>query len=112
MKNNQDFLQKVFLIVEQIPYGKVTSYGAIAKHLGMARSARLVGWAMSQSFLSEREIPAHRVVNRNGLLTGKHHFGGSSIMENLLHQEGILVENDKITNFAKYFWDPSELEKK
>jgi methylated-DNA-protein-cysteine methyltransferase-like protein len=107
MKNNTDFLDKVYEIVEQIPYGRVTSYGAIARHLGMAKSARLVGWAMSQSFLSQREIPAHRVVNRHGLLTGKHHFGGSTVMENLLRQEGIAVENDKIINFAKYFWDPS-----
>ncbi len=106
MKNNADFLEKVFAIVERIPRGKVTTYGAIANAIGMGKSARLVGWAMHQSFLCERDIPAHRVVNRAGLLTGKHHFGGENVMADLLRQEGIEVENDKIKDFRKHFWNP------
>lgn len=95
-------------MARQIPFGRVTSYGAIAKYLGTAQSARIVGWAMNDSHASQEYIPAHRVVNRNGLLTGKHHFGNSNTMKQLLENEGIKVENDKIVDFQKYFWDPSK----
>ena len=93
-----------------IPPGKVTSYGAIARYLGTSKSARVVGWAMNNSHF-DKSIPAHRVVNRNGLLTGKHHFPGEKTMENLLKKEGILVKKDRIDNFKEVFWDPlKELE--
>jgi len=92
--------------VRQIPFGKVTSYGAIAKFLGSAQSSRMVGWAMNNSHTQEEYVPAHRVVNRNGLLTGKHHFGNTNTMKQLLENEGIKVENDKIIHFEKHFWDP------
>ena len=93
-----------------IPPGKVTSYGAIARYLGTSKSARVVGWAMNNSHY-DQSIPAHRVVNRNGLLTGKHHFLGEKTMENLLKKEGILVKKDRIDNFKEVFWDPlKELE--
>jgi len=97
----------VYDVARQIPFGRVTSYGAIAKYLGTAKSARIVGWAMNDSHHSQDYIPAHRVVNRNGLLTGKHHFGNSNTMKQLLENEGIQVEDDQIINFEKYFWDPS-----
>lgn len=92
--------------MRQIPFGKVTSYGAIAKFLGSAQSSRMVGWAMNNSHTQEEYVPAHRVVNRNGLLTGKHHFGNTNTMKQLLENEGIKVENDKIIHFEKHFWDP------
>jgi len=96
----------VYSIVRQIPYGKVTSYGAIAKALGAARSARMVGWAMNASHGLEN-VPAHRVVNRKGLLTGKHHFEGTQLMQQLLESEGIKVVNNQIIDFEKHFWDPN-----
>ena len=102
---NDNFFERVYAIVRQIPYGKVTSYGAIAKVLGTARSARMVGWAMNASH-GNKEIPAHRVVNRKGLLTGKMHFNSPSEMEELLIIEGIEVVNDQILNFQSVFWDP------
>ncbi len=105
-KLNNDFFQKVFEVACNIPYGRVTSYGAIAKCLGSARSSRMVGWAMNQSHFCEFHVPAHRVVNRNGLLTGKHHFKNENDMQNLLLGEGVEVIDDKILNFNKYFWDP------
>ena len=105
-KNNEGFFNQVYDVVRQIPYGCVTSYGAIAKYLGTAQSARVVGWAMNDSHHQNEYVPAHRVVNRNGLLTGKHHFGNSNTMKQLLENEGIKVENDKIIDFEKYFWDP------
>lgn len=89
-----------------IPYGRVTSYGAIARYLGSGGSARMVGWAMNASHAAGQPIPAHRVVNRNGMLTGKHHFGTPEIMQQLLESEGIAVEDDKITDLKKYYWDP------
>lgn len=98
------FFEKVYQVTAQIPYGRVTTYGAIAQYLGAARSARMVGWAMNGS--GNKEIPAHRVVNRNGLLTGKHHFQGTNLMQQLLESEGIEVEDNKIQNFEKHFWDP------
>ncbi|MCK0158012.1 MGMT family protein [Cellulophaga sp. F20128] len=109
---NENFFQKVYAVAEQIPYGRVTSYGAIAKYLGAARSARMVGWAMNASHLKE-EIPAHRVVNRKGLLTGKHHFDGTNLMQQLLENEGVVVVDNQIQDLDKYFWDPfQELEYK
>lgn len=104
---NQNFFHKVYHVARQIPYGRVTSYGAIAKYLGMARSARMVGWAMNGSHGME-DIPAHRVVNRKGLLTGKHHFDGSNLMQQLLESEGIKVVDNQIIGFEDYFWDPSK----
>ncbi|MCG2610084.1 MGMT family protein [Flavobacterium sp. SM15] len=103
--DNDNFFQRVYDLARQIPYGKVTSYGAIAKALGAARSARMVGWAMNASHLME-DIPAHRVVNRNGVLTGKHHFDGTNLMQQLLESEGIKVENNQIVDFDKHFWQP------
>ena len=101
-----DFYEKVFEVVWQIPVGRVTSYGAIARYLGSAQSSRMVGWAMNLSHHQEKFVPAHRVVNRNGLLTGKIHFGSPNEMQELLENEGIAVENDCVTDFEKLFWDP------
>ena len=103
--NNDNFFEKVYAIARQIPYGKVTSYGAIAKALGATRSARMVGWAMNASHNME-DIPAHRVVNRKGLLSGKHHFGGTNLMQQLLESEGIKVVDNQIVDFEKHFWEP------
>lgn len=108
MKN--DFFERVYQIVRQIPEGRVTSYGAIAKAIGAARSARMVGYAMNASHHLE-DIPAHRVVNRNGVLTGKHHFDGTNLMQQLLENEGIKVVNNQIVDFKKYFWEPSVIKK-
>jgi methylated-DNA-protein-cysteine methyltransferase related protein len=108
MDDKESFFQKVYHVVQKIPFGRVTSYGAIASFLGTKGSARMVGWAMNSSHHSKSAIPAHRVVNRNGMLTGKMHFGGSDIMQNLLKQEGIIVENDQIVNFTECFWDPTK----
>lgn len=99
-----DFFQRVYMVAEQIPEGRVTSYGAIAKYLGATRSARMVGWAMNKS--DTRKIPAHRVVNSKGLLTGKFHFGGTNLMQQLLENEGIVVVDNQIQDFQKHFWDP------
>lgn len=105
-KVNDDFFSKVYEVTKRIPYGRITSYGAIARYLGSGRSARMVGWALNVSHSDHEFIPAHRVVNRNGLLTGKHHFGNSTTMEQLLGNEGIIIENDLIINFKEKFWDP------
>lgn len=102
------FFEKVYDIVRQIPYGKVTSYGAIAAFLGSKGSARMVGWAMNNSKNLPENLPAHRVVNRNGLLTAKQHFGGGNTMAQLLESEGIIIENNKISNFNEVFWNPSD----
>lgn len=102
---NDNFFERVYVIVRQIPYGKVTSYGAIAKALGTAGSARMVGWAMNAAHNLE-DVPAHRVVNRKGLLTGKHHFDGTNLMQQLLESEGIVVEDNQIVNLENYFWEP------
>ena len=108
MKDNREgFFERVNEVVRQVPYGRVTSYGAIARYLGTGRSARLVGWAMNSSHGME-DVPAHRVVNRNGILTGKHHFPGSRLMEQLLENEGIRIEDDQIVDFKKHFWDPMQ----
>ena len=103
--NTENFFERVYEIARQIPYGKVTSYGAIAKALGTARSARMVGWAMNASHNLE-DVPAHRVVNRKGLLTGKHHFEGTNLMQQLLESEGIKVVDNQIIDFEKHFWEP------
>ncbi|MCF8295116.1 MAG: MGMT family protein [Bacteroidales bacterium] len=102
-----DFFDKVFQVVRLIPPGRVSSYGAIASYLGVARSARMVGWALNTCNWFETGIPAHRVVNRKGLLTGKHYFGGQTTMADLLKSEGIHIENDQIINLEKYFWNPA-----
>ena len=105
MKEENSFFQKVYQVVRQIPEGRVTSYGAIAKYLGAARSARMVGWAMNASHQNDT-IPAHRVVNRQGLLTGKHHFGGANLMQQLLENEGVVIHSNQIQNFKDCFWVP------
>jgi len=101
-----NFFQDVFEVARLIPKGRVTSYGAIANYLGLKSSARMVGWAMNASH-TEKDVPAHRVVNRNGLLTGKHHFEDPNQMQELLEEEGIVVKNDEICSFDTLFWDPS-----
>ncbi len=101
----ENFFERVYAVVRQIPYGKVTSYGAIAKVLGTAKSARMVGWAMNASHSIE-DVPAHRVVNRKGLLTGKMHFDGTNLMQQLLESEGIEVIDNQIQDFEKHFWTP------
>jgi len=103
----EDFFERVYEVVKLIPPGKVTSYGAIARYLGAARSARMVGWALNKSF--SLGIPAHRVVNSVGLLTGKHCFGGEKVMQELLESEGIKVKNDKVVKFKSHFWKPEEI---
>lgn len=104
--SDASFFEKVYEVVKLIPCGRVTSYGAIAAYLGSRGSARMVGWALNGSNRTHEAIPAHRVVNRNGMLTGKHHFGGPGVMQQLLEQEGAIIEEDKILNFKELFWDP------
>src|SRR5512133_954131 len=104
-KQNSDFFSRVYEVTKLIPHGRITSYGAIARFLGSGKSARMVGWALNICHSNQEFIPAHRVVNRIGLLTGKHHFGNSSTMEQLLANEGIIIEDDKIINFREKFWD-------
>lgn len=101
-----NFFQRVYEVVRQIPYGRVTSYGAIAQFLASRGSARMVGWAMNASHGLD-DVPAHRVVNRNGLLSGKHHFEGTNLMQQLLENEGIEVADNKIVDFEKHFWNPA-----
>jgi methylated-DNA-protein-cysteine methyltransferase-like protein len=111
MKQHEDFFQMVYEVVRLIPKGRVTNYGAIAKYLGAARSSRMVGWAMNAAHSQKKKVPAHRVVNRNGELTGKHHFETPFQMQELLEKEGVVIDNDKIKKFDNYFWDPmKELE--
>ncbi|AXG73447.1 methylated-DNA--[protein]-cysteine S-methyltransferase [Flavobacterium arcticum] len=107
MANNDGFFERVYVVARQVPYGRVTSYGAIAKFIGAGRSARMVGWAMNASHTMD-DVPAHRVVNRVGLLTGKHHFEGTNLMQQLLESEGVKVKENKIVDFEKHFWDPME----
>jgi methylated-DNA-protein-cysteine methyltransferase-like protein len=102
----QSFYDQVFELVRLIPKGRVTSYGAIAKSLGSGGSARMVGYAMSNAGLAHPPVPAHRVVNSIGLLTGKFHFSSPELMENLLQEEGVLVADNKIKDFKRVFWDP------
>ncbi len=103
----QSFFKDVFNIVREIPEGRVSTYGAIANALGTG-TARMVGWAMNQSFDEEPEVPAHRVLNRNGELTGRHHFNPPSRMQKLLEEEGIEIKNSKVVNFKSIFWNPAE----
>ncbi len=107
MSTNENFFDKVYEIARKIPYGRVTTYGAIAKYLGAARSARMVGWAMNASH-NDPSVPAHRVVNRVGLLSGKHHFQGTNLMQQLLENEGVEVQNNLVQEFDSLFWDPAQ----
>ena len=102
------FFQDVYDVVRQIPKGRVTSYGAIAAYLGTKLSARMVGWAMNAAHSAKPKVPAHRVVNRNGMLTGKHHFATPTLMEELLKKEKIETKDEKVIDFKKLFWDPLE----
>jgi len=106
MKRNDSFFEQVYEVTKLIPAGRVTTYGAIARCLGSPQSARMVGWALNQSHTETTFVPAHRVVNRNGMLSGKHHFGGSRVMEELLLSEGIEVRDDRVVRFTEIFWDP------
>lgn len=105
---NNDFFDSVYQVVRLIPKGRVTSYGAIAKYLGAAGSSRIVGYAMNAAHSQKPKVPAHRVVNRNGELTGKHHFATPYLMQELLEKEKIKVKNNKIVDFKKLYWDPAE----
>lgn len=107
-RKEESFFELVYEVARQIPKGRVTSYGAIANCLGTKLSARMVGWAMNGAGKVKPKVPAHRVVNRLGILSGKHHFGDPDAMEKLLTKEGIKVKNDKIVDFEKRFWDPAE----
>lgn len=104
MQNN--FFSEVYEVVKLIPCGRVTSYGAIAEYLGSKKSARMVGWAMNQAH-TDPDIPAHRVVNRDGILSGKHHFGAPQRMQELLEAEGITIIQDQVQDFEKVFWNPT-----
>lgn len=108
MKDTDNFFEKVYQTARLIPLGRVTSYGAIASYLGAAKSARMVGWAMNNSHNQPKSVPAHRVVNRKGLLTGKHHFDGTNLMQQLLESEGIVVVDNQIQDFELVFWDPMD----
>jgi len=108
MSKSSDFFDSVYQVVRLIPKGRVTSYGSIAKYLGAAGSSRIVGYAMNAAHSQKPKVPAHRVVNRNGELTGKHHFATPYQMQELLEKEKIKVKNDKVVEFKKLFWDPTE----
>ncbi|MFC2118576.1 MGMT family protein [Bacteroidota bacterium] len=108
LAKNEGFFQKVYELTRLIPYGRVTSYGSIARYIGSPGAARMVGWALNKSFTDKNFICAHRVVNRKGLLTGKIHFGGSEIMKDMLESEGVAIKNDKVVDFEKHFWDPNK----
>lgn len=105
---HQSFFEDVWDVVRQIPKGRVTNYGAIAKYLGTGMSARMVGWAMHAAHSLQPPVPAQRVVNRNGMLSGKHHFAAPSTMEKLLRKDGLKVERDTVVDFKKYYWDPAK----
>lgn len=107
-EKNKDFFEMVFAVVREIPNGKVTSFGAIANYLGSKSGARMVGWAMNAAHSQKEYVPAHRVVNRNGLLTGKHHFPENAPMQAALEKEGIVVIDNQIRDFEKHFWDPTK----
>jgi methylated-DNA-protein-cysteine methyltransferase related protein len=107
-KREENFFDLVFEVARQIPKGKVTSYGAIAACLGTKSSSRMVGWAMNGAGRVKPKVPAHRVVNRNGMLTGKHHFSPPGLMQQLLKKEGVKVKNDQVQDFKNVFWDPIE----
>jgi len=105
---NNNFFEKVYAVTRLIPEGRVTSYGAIAKFLGTAKSARMVGWALHSSITLENPVPAHRVVNKKGLLTGKNHFEGTNLMQQLLENEGVKVVENQIQQIDIIFWDPAK----
>ncbi len=105
MGDNHDFFKRVYEVVKQIPYGKVTTYGAIARKIGAPKSARMVGYALNAAFNGE-DIPAHRVVNSKGLLTGKHHFQGTNLMQQLLESEGIKIKDHAVQNLEDHLWEP------
>jgi methylated-DNA-protein-cysteine methyltransferase-like protein len=105
-----NFFDRIYDVVLSIPEGRVTTYGAIARFIGSPQSSRMVGWALNQSFTQKEKIPAHRVVNRQGILSGKHFFETPTAMQELLEQEGIVVQNDKIVDFDGVFWDPNRPE--
>jgi methylated-DNA-protein-cysteine methyltransferase-like protein len=107
MKADDSFFEKVFEVVRKVPYGRVTSYGLIAEYIGSKGSARMVGWAMNSSHTAKEYVPAHRVLNRNGLLTGKHHFGSPTLMQEMLENEGIIVKDDQVQDFKSLVWDPA-----
>jgi methylated-DNA-protein-cysteine methyltransferase-like protein len=107
-KREESFFELVYEVTRQIPKGRVTSYGAIAVCLGTKMSARMVGWAMNGAGKVRPKVPAHRVVNRNGMLTGKHHFGEPDLMQKLLEKEGITVKEDTVVDFKEIFWDPAQ----
>ena len=106
-KIQSDFFNQVFQVVRLIPKGRVTSYGAIANYLGAKSSSRVVGYAMNAAHSQKEYVPAHRVLNRNGQLTGKHHFSTPYLMQELLEKEKIKVENDTVVNLKKHYWDPT-----
>ena len=106
-KDHSSFFEKIYDVVRQVPYGRATTYGDTANYLGTGRSARMVGWAMNASHRSMPPVPAHRVVNRLGMLTGKHHFESADLMQQLLESEGVVVEDDRIQDFASIRWDPA-----
>lgn len=106
VRGQYSFFQDVYEVVRQIPKGKVTSYGAVAAYLGTRLSARMVGWAMNAAGTAKPKVPAQRVVNRNGMLTGKHHFTTPTLMEELLKKDGVTVKNDTVVDFKNRFWDP------
>ena len=107
-QDSTSFFEDVFEVARQIPKGRVTSYGAIAAFLGTRKSARMVGWAMNMAHSIQPKVPAQRVVNRNGMLTGKHHFATPVLMQQLLEKEGIKIENDTVVDFENKFWDPAK----
>lgn len=104
----RNFFEDVFEVVRLIPPGRVTNYGSIAKYLGTGLSSRMVGWAMNASHVADPPVPAQRVVNRNGMLTGKHHFATPTLMQELLEKEGVKVKNDKVVDFQQLYWDPEK----
>jgi len=106
VERNDDWIEKIFQLVRTIPRGKVTTYGTIADTIGSRLTSRMVGWAMNKSHMAQPKVPAHRVVNRNGMLTGKHHFGSPTLMQELLEAEGIQIIEDKIVDFKTHFWTP------
>ena len=106
--NERSFFEQVYEITKQIPFGKVTTYGSIARCISSGSAARMVGWALNNSHYYPDYIPAHRVVNKNGILTGKHHFGNTNTMKQLLENEGISIDNDQIINFEDHYWDPAK----
>ncbi len=107
----KNFFQKVYAIARQVPHGKVVTYGAIARAIGAPGAARMVGWAMNKSYEQDEYVPAHRVVNRKGLLTGKIHFPGENTMQELLENEGVTVIDNQIQNFEEHLWEPPFMEK-